>query len=136
MNTNPFNWLAVIVCLILSQIIGYVWYRRGFIFKDWLKDQNASGAAANTTPSITSYLFALIGAFLETVFFYNLLRGQHDVTSLFGAMFGVMVWLGLIASSALVNNQFSKRGWKTWAMDAGYHFVYLLLCGVVLGAWH
>ena len=43
MDTNPFNWLAVIVCLILSQIIGYVWYHPAFIFKNWLKDQNTSG---------------------------------------------------------------------------------------------
>jgi hypothetical protein len=135
MNTSPFNWLAVIVCLILSQIIGYAWYNPTFIVQAWLKDQNASSAEKNT-PRIISYLLALIGAFLETVFFYNLLRGQEDITALFGAMFGVMVWLGLIASSALVNNQFSKRGGKVWISDAGYHFVYLLFCGVILGAWH
>ncbi len=46
-----------------------------------------------------------------------------------------MIWLGLVGTTNLVNNQFAGRGWKAWAIEGGYNLVYLLIAGAVLAVW-
>jgi len=58
-----------------------------------------------------------------------------SLTPVTGAMTGLMIWFGLVGSTNLVNNMFAGRGWKVWGIEAGYHLVYLLACGAILGTW-
>jgi hypothetical protein len=46
-----------------------------------------------------------------------------------------MLWLGFVAPTNLVNKLFAGHGLKIWAIEAGNHFVNLVLFGAILGAW-
>ena len=46
-----------------------------------------------------------------------------------------MIWLGFVATTILVNNLFAGRGFKVWAIEAGNHIVFLLICGGILAVW-
>jgi hypothetical protein len=48
---------------------------------------------------------------------------------------GVILWLGFVAPTSLVNKLFAGHGLKIWAIEAGNHLVTFALMGAILGAW-
>jgi hypothetical protein len=50
-----------------------------------------------------------------------------------GALLGAKLWLGFVATTALVNNSFQSGSKKLFAIDQGYHLVGIVLAGLILG---
>jgi len=133
MNTGSFNWLGVSVCLVAGVIIQYLWHRLA-----GLRAQRKGTDGPEKQPATASaltYVIAFGATFVETVFVSTLLKVGGSRTPVTGAMTGFMIWFGLVGSTNLVTNVFAGRGWKVWGIEAGYHLVYLLACGAILGTW-
>jgi Protein of unknown function (DUF1761) len=133
MNAGSFNWVGVSVCLVAGVIIQYLWYRQA-----GLRAQRKGTDGPEKQPATASalpYVVAFGATFIETVFVSTLLKVAGSLTPASGAMTGLMIWFGLVGSTNLVNNVFAGRGWKVWGVEAGYHLVYLLACGAILGTW-
>jgi hypothetical protein len=52
-----------------------------------------------------------------------------------GLLTGLILWVGFIAPTYMVNKIFAGNGLKIWAIEAGNHLLNFLLFGAILGAW-
>ncbi|HLF75379.1 MAG TPA: DUF1761 domain-containing protein [Anaerolineales bacterium] len=133
MDLGSVNWLAVIVCVVVAMISGFVWYHPKAFFPAWWAGIGRSGEPGNPNPMI--YVFTIIAALVEAVSVALLVNTMGSTTAAAGALAGFMLWLGFVAPTNLVNNLFAGRGLGVWAIEAGNHLVNLLLFGAILAAW-
>lgn len=137
MDFSNFNWLAVVVCVVVAMVSGFIWYHPAVFFKPWWKGigrEDTEMGQAN--PMI--YVFTLIAAFVQVVavgLMLNVMDVMGGNTIASGMGVGFMLWLGFVAPTNLVNKLFAGHGFKVWAIEAGNHLVNLLLFGAILAVW-
>jgi len=140
MDFSAINWLAVLVCVIVSMVSGTIWYNPKTFFPTWWKgigksEKDAPGAGGmgmTWTLTVLSSLVQVVAMALMVNSMGSLMGG---VTLVSGAGTGFMLWLGFIAPTYLVNKLFAGHGLKIWAIEAGNHLVNFVLFGAILGAW-
>ena len=140
MDFSVVNWLAVIVCVVVSMISGSIWYNPKTFFPTWWKivgngrEPGMSGTMGMTwaLTILSSFVQAVAMAFMVNAM-GSLMSG--GITAATGASIGFMLWLGFIAPTYLVNKLFAGHGLKIWAIEVGNHLVNFILFGAILGAW-
>ena len=140
MDFSVINWLAVIVCVVVSMISGSIWYNPRTFFPTWWKGIGKTGEPGMqgnmgmtwTLTILSSFVQALAMAFMVNAM-GSLMSG--GITAATGASIGFMLWLGFIAPTYLVNKLFAGHGLKIWAIEVGNHLVNFVLFGAILGAW-
>jgi hypothetical protein len=140
MDFTSVNWLAVVVCVIVSIISGSLWYNPKTFFPVWWQVvgkgreqpgmENMGMTWALTVAS--SFVQAVAMSFMVTAM-GNMMPGGPTLAT--GASIGFMLWLGFIAPTYLVNKLFAGHGLKIWAIEVGNHLVNFVLFGAILGAW-
>lgn len=113
---------------------GFVWYHPSVFFKAWWKGIGMS-EDEQTDPNPMLYVWTILAAFIEAIFVSFLITAMGSNTIMTGFQAGFMVWLGFVATTNLVNNLFAGRGFKVWAIEAGNHLIFLLICGGILAVW-
>ncbi len=142
MDISSVNWLAVVVCVVASMIIGGIWFGPKTFFPIWWK---AIGKADNQDPSGSSTSMALVwglivfSAFVQATFMSLMVNAMGSMieggpTLVSGATAGFMLWLGFVAPSSLTNKLFADRI-KAWVLEAGNHLITFVVMGAILGAW-
>ena len=141
MDFGSINWLAVLVCVIVSFAVGFVYFSPKVFFDMWWKalgktekDQPGSGGMGMTWSftALASVVQAVGMAFLVPVIGERMPGGVNAVN---GALTGFMLWLPFMAATSLTNRMFAGHGLKVWAIEAGNHLITLVLFGLILGAW-
>lgn len=135
MDFSSVNWLAVLVCVVASIIIGSVWYHPSVFYKPWLATLGKSWESRPQAGMVSTYVFTIIAALVEAVALAFVMKTMGSSGAGAGVAAGFMIWLGFVAPTNLVNKLFSGQGWKGWLIEAGNHLVYLLVAGAILGAW-
>ena len=133
MDFGSINWLAVVVCVVVSMVSGFVWYHPKLFFPAWWAGLGKSGEPGNPDPMI--WVFTIIAAIIQAVAVALMVNLMGSITAASGALAGFMLWLGFIAPTNLVNKLFAGHSLKVWAIEAGNHLVNFLLFGAILGAW-
>ena len=133
MDLGSVNWLAIVVCVVVSMVSGFIWYHPKVFFPAWWAGIGKSGEPGDPNPTI--YIFTIIAALVQAVFVSFMVNSMGSTTVASGATAGFMLWLGFVAPTNLVNKLFAGHGFKVWAIEAGNHLVNLLLFGAILGAW-
>ncbi len=137
MDFGSINWLAVIVSVIASMVIGFIWYSPAVFYKAWLTGRGKSWEDRPMQgPSPMLFVYTILASLVEAVALAFVLQTMGSDTAGSGAAGGFMLWLGFVAPTNLVNNLFAGHGWKVWLIEAGDHLLYLLAAGAILGAWH
>ena len=141
MDFSVINWLAVIVCVIVSMISGALWYNPKTFFPAWWKVVGKEGQAPGMQNMGMTWALTVLASFVEVIamaFMVNAMGSlmSGGITAATGASIGFMLWLGFIAPTYLVNKLFAGHGLKIWAIETGNHLVNFLLFGAILGAWH
>lgn len=127
----PINWLAIVLCMASSVVIGMFWY--GPLFgKKWMA---LTGISMPTTqkPSMTKpIIISLIGAFfMSFVLSHNIAFGSAylDITGINAALQGAFwQWLGFIVP---VNLSFVAWEGKPWALFWIHSLYWLVLMAVM-----
>jgi hypothetical protein len=145
MDFSSINWLAVVVCVLVSFAVGFVYFSPKVFFDMWWKALGKKGqpdmstaagkAAMNmvwTMTTVSSILIAVGMAFMVPVVAGAMTGGVNAVS---GALTGFMLWLPFQAATSLSNRMFAGHGLKVWAIEAGNHLIVMVLMGAILGAW-
>jgi len=140
MDFSSINWLAVLICVVVSMLVGSVWFAPKTLYPIWWK---AIGKTDKEGPGMQNMgmvwgLIVLL-SFVQAVamaFVVNTMGAAMGGVSLgTGAMTGFMLWLGFVAPSSLTNKLFANRI-LAWVLEAGNHLVTFVLFGAILGAMH
>lgn len=141
MNFGSINWLAVIVCVIVSMIVGSLWFNPKTFFPMWWKaiGKSDTDAPSMMNPAITWGLVVL-SSLVQAVFMALMVQAMGSMTPGgatlgSGALAGFILWLGFVAPTGLVNKLFAGQ-LKAWVLETGNHLVDFVLFGAILGAWH
>jgi hypothetical protein len=136
MDMGSINWLAVTVCVIFAMVSGAIWYSPKAFFPAWWKGIGKTETdRENMSAGPMLWVMTIIASFIEAASIAFLIRAMGAGDALSGASAGIMLWLGLIAPTYLVNNLFAGHGWKVWAIETGNHLLNMLVFGAILGAW-
>ncbi len=137
MDFSSINWLAVVVCVVVSMVSGFIWYHPKVFFPAWWKgigksesDLNDSGDMENA--GAMTWGLTVLASFVQAIFVSLLLTVMGSNTLAAGLQAGFVIWLGFIAPTNLVNKLFAGHGLKVWAIEAGNHLVNMLLFGAIL----
>ena len=132
------NYLAVLVAGFVAFLVGGAWYTALF-GKLWVKlhgysEEKVKQMRANMKPArffggmVVSYLvLAVVMAILLT--------GFSQPTALTGVALGALLWLGPASTIGMTAHLASDKPIGIYLIDVGCQLVYLLLMGVLLGAW-
>ncbi len=130
------NWIAVLLAVVVSMVVGFVWYSKGVFGAVWMKLANISDqdmkkgmagpmVAAVLGSLLTAYILAHV-AFLSHAFFKNSFFMDAVNTAFW-------LWLGISATTLVIHNSFEHKPWKLTALAMGNRLVTLLAMGMVIG---
>jgi hypothetical protein len=125
---NSLVW--VVVATVVYFGIGALWYSPLLFMKQWQAEIKKNQAESSTAPSAMVATFA---AMLVLVFVLNYIINALGINGPSeGAKLGLMLWLGFVAATALVNNVFQNGSKTLFAIDQGYHLVGIVIAAVIL----
>lgn len=133
----PINYVAILLCGVLSMIIGYLWY--GSIFgKEWMKlvgmtdkkQEEAKKEMAKTYGIM--FISSLVMAWILAHFIWYAAPGS--ATLVIGLKTAFWAWLGFVATYAFSKHLFSvdKKPLTLLYIDSGYYLVTLLGMAAVI----
>lgn len=135
MNPVSINYLAIIICGIVSLLIGSIWY--GPLFsKLWMKQHNFTEEELKKdfNPAKTFGLATLGQIVMALVLAYLLsLTNAQTITDAF--RISISCWLGFTAATMFVNGLFSKTKLTLFFIDSGYQLVNSVIFGLILILW-
>ena len=136
------NFIAVAVCVLLSFILGFVWYA-GLFMKPWTKEmgydpnmrpdkkQMMKGMAVSV---IGNFLFVWMLAFYLAGWKYFPNSNEMGTMS-FAVNSALSVWLGFFVPVHLSKIVWEKHSWKLFFINSGYNLVMAILVAIILAYW-
>jgi hypothetical protein len=126
------NWLAVVVGVVFSNALGFLWY--GPLFgKPWTALINKRPEEMQGSP--TMYLVTVVTSAIMMVVLNLLVVAMGGSTLLQGALAGAFIWIGVGATASYVSNLFEGRPSGLWLINAGYNLVVFVVMGAVFVVW-
>ncbi len=135
MNLVQINYLAVLVCGVLSMIVGALWY--GPVFgKLWMKQYGYTeeDLARDFNPGKT-YGLAVLGHIIMALVLAYMISLTNAQTISEGFRIAFSCWLGFIAATMFVNKLFSRKSYTLFFIDSAYQLVNMILFGILLVLW-
>lgn len=131
------NWLAVVLAMVASMVIGSVWYAPQVFGKTWMKLAKINFDPAKRKEAwkpilatlvvslITAYVLAHV-AYLSNRFFGNSFL-QDSLSTAF------WMWLGFTAARFITHDAFEGRPIKLTVLNIAHELVTFLAMGLVIG---
>ena len=129
------NYLAVVVCGIISMLIGAMWY--GPVFgKAWMKEvgYTEEDLKKDFNPGKTYGLAVVSHIFMALVLAY-LLQLTNASTILESVRISLSAWFGFIFLTMFINSLFARKTFRLVVIDSGYQLVNVILFGIILVFW-
>ena len=133
MQDVDLNWVAIIVATIIPMVLGALWYSPILFADRWM--QSVGRTREELGDANLGYLLSAVGAVLSSYVLARIIK-WGEVDDLWnGALTGLLVWVGFVATVLAVTTYFSGRPRALWLINSGYQLVALVLMGALLGAW-
>lgn len=129
MMFDGINLLAAGGAAIASFIIGAIWY--GVLGKAWMK---AAGLTEEQTrPNPVTMIIAFLCQVVMAIVFAGIIYHAGEVTVRAGIISAIMVWIGIVMTTQIINHRFQSQPWALTAIDGGHWLLVLLVQAVVIG---
>lgn len=134
------NYWAVLVCGVVSMILGSVWY--GPLFgKMWMKVIGATEMDVQKRKEMQKramplYFVSFVLSLFQAYVLAHYIAGWSDAS---GVENSLWIWAAFIiptvAGGAMWNNDSSKVSWARFLIQGGYYLVLFIIFGLILGMW-
>ena len=133
MQDIDLNWLAILVAAFVPMVLGALWYSPVLFARPWMREIGRS--PEDLTGASLGYGLSALAAIVTSYVLARVVRWAEVDDLLNGALVGLLLWLGFVATIVAVQTYFGGRSRTLWAIDAGYWLVSLLVMGAIHGAW-
>lgn len=133
------NWLAVLVCGIVSIALGFLWY--GPLFgKAWSR---AMGWMALTPEQVQAkqkaagpgYVMSFVGALIVAYAIALIVQVANPTAVMDAIALGIMLWLAFIVPLSYVNAFFQETKTQVTHIGVGYRLLEFLAFTIILTLW-
>jgi hypothetical protein len=126
------NWLAVVVGMFVSMVLGFLWY--GPLFgKTWLRLIGKSADEIESDPM--DFVKTAVAAFVAMLFL-NLVVASFGADSFVnGLILGALVFLGFGATQTFVYTTFEGPKGSVWLLFNAYQIIVFAVMGGVFAIW-
>jgi hypothetical protein len=133
---HQINYWAVLLCGVVGIGLGAVWYSHMFLGKVWVAslDKSEEEWRIDLNPFKT-YLISFLSQIVMAFILALIMSYVGVSTPEEGIKVAFMAAVGFIATSMTINFLFEGKTFQQFVIDAGYHFIVLLINGIILGAW-
>lgn len=130
------NYWAVLVCAVISMIIGSVWYSHMLLGRTWMEeiDKSEEELKKEFNPLKTYGLAFLCNLFIAFSL-AQLMAHSNATTVAAGIRLSFLCWFGFIVAPMVINSLFEGKSFKLLLIDSGHHLIVILVFGIILGAW-
>jgi len=129
------NYPAIAVAAIVCFLFEMGWYS---LFLDvWLKGIGHDRTWLEQTGVNPALQFgaALLAEALIAVSISFVTQVTGPQTALRGVRIGAALWLGLVMPTIALGDVFAVRNYASFAVDAGFWLIGMMLMGAIVGAW-
>lgn len=130
------NYLAVVLAMVSSMVVGTVWYSKPVFGAKWFKlvgmtDEKAKKGSAKAilmtvvVSLITAYVLAHV-IYLSHSFFNNSFMYDALMTAFW-------MWLGFVLTRIVTHDAFEQRPMELTAMNVAHELVTFMVMGLVIG---
>lgn len=134
------NWLAVIVSILVTMGLGFVWY--GFLFTDqWMagngmtmEGEKVLKNGVEMSMSATPMIFNTIGMIVNVLIVNWLLAKTGAKNWMDGLMTGGAIGLVMLIG-VITGNLFAANPMSLSMVDGSYSLVIFAVIGAILGGW-
>lgn len=134
MNNLKINHVAVLLCLILLHVLGFVWYGTLFM-EQWMElvelDPESMEGSNEAGIWITNFVASLLPLYLLAWLFTKL----EVTTGLRGAVIAFLITFCFYHITIMRDNMFEGQHYGLAWITGGFSLVGLTLSGFILGAW-
>ena len=136
MDFSSINWLAVVVCVVVSMVSGSLWFNPKTFYPAWWRAIGRSESDASGIQNMGMvWGLTILSSFVQAASIALMINTMGSMTLGSGVMAGFMLWLGFVATTSLTNKLFAGQ-LKAWVLEQGNHLINFLLFGAILGVWH
>lgn len=131
------NWLAVLVSVVASFVVGALWYSPLLFGKQWVKAHGFSDQQIDAMQQSagSAYVSALVGYIIMALVF-TVIISQIGITQLWdGLLLALVIWIGFVMTNGLTNAMFSGKSRGAFLIDTSYQLVTILIMGAILTVW-
>jgi hypothetical protein len=130
------NYLAVLLAMVASMVVGSIWYARSVFGNTWgkLAKVDMSGSSEGVwKPIAVTAVVSLITAYVlaHVTFLSNYYFGNSYLSAALQTAF--WLWLGLTAARFVTHDVFEGRPVKLTVLNCAHELVTLLAMGLVIG---
>lgn len=121
-------WVALAALVYFA--LGALWYSPVMFMKQWQAEIKKKASDMNMAASAMIITFMSIVLLVLVEAYLVQATGTDGMWR--GAYLGAKIWLGFVATTALINNVFQGSSKKLFAIDQGYHLAGLVIAGAIL----
>ncbi|WJH35267.1 DUF1761 domain-containing protein [Paenibacillus aurantius] len=132
MNFAAMNPWAVLVTVLVTMAVGFVWYSPSVLGNAWMQHRGLKKEDMNSSagPMVGTMVLAVVSVLVCALLVQ--LAGADDLLS--GLGLGLL--LAVLVSARIGTNYFFEGGRLVlFGITAGYHAVTLVLAGAILALW-
>ena len=129
------NWWAVLVSAVAVQALGFIWYNPAVFGKIWMRETGKTEENMKSSSHGWIYLVTFIGSLVMAYILAYLLDATGAESFGSGALVAFWVGLGFIVPPFLADALYSKKSMSLFAVKTGYHWVGLIIMGIILAVW-
>lgn len=128
------NFLAVLVAALASMVLGYVWYSAPLFGKAWFSEMGFDKRRMDKSKKEEwkSYIIHVAVLIVMAFSIAGMLMALQFRDAFAGALVGVFLWTGFIATTKIGEIAFGGQSVKLFFIDGGYSLVCMALMGAIL----
>ena len=132
LDFGSINWIAVVVGVIASNVLGFLWY--GPLFGDrWMRMIGKTRDEIESSPSM--FLVTIVSSALTMIVLALAIDAFGAGDFVQGLMIGAVVNIGISATSTFVYTTFEGPPVGVWGLFAIYQLLIFALMGGVFAVW-
>lgn len=132
------NIWGIIAAVVVSMVVGYIWYAKPVFGKEWMKlakinEKQAKEGSGVAMLGMIFFAFVLAHVLATLTFIVDYFYGD-DLTYLQSAlMTAVLVWLGFMLYVSMTLSLFEQRGSRLTLINVGNQLATILAMAATIG---
>ena len=130
-----FNYWAILVALVASQVLGAFWYSQILFGKPWMKLTGLTAEYIKEHPPKMEYVVSLVGSLITTLVMAWLHQRLGSTTVWDGLELGLIGGVGFAGAGVAANYAFTGRSSKLFLIELGQVTIGMIIISLILALW-